>query len=1136
MSIRAIRTTFSCLRYFAILLILIGGVPFSWTALAKAEAEIPDLAWQPEPFVPTFGSSLRFIDFEQGSDRNPGTKSLPWKHHPWDPHATDLAKSGQGVDTYIFRKGVVYRGTLVADDSGLPARPIRLTVDPDWGSGEAVLSGSAGINTPWHRCNQKEATPIPASSRSSTWCTEWTGRDEPRLLWEIRNGVIERIPIARSPNWNIINPNDPRSQWPEISGVIKELRFSVETTRGFSVGDRIWLSTKDRAGSRSSSSSSASGKIARIGTNYLLVDLNHWNLKTLKVGAVLTNSNASTMITALPDRVQQTPINVIAPDLFGQQSPENLRDATLWLEAGGQVRPRSGKVIASNPAEMSITVDIHWGPKNPEPYNRYFLEGLPQFLDTQGEYCYRKTSGDTGILYLRLAGDRDPNNSHIEAASRDNILILKDRRYVDISGLSLRFTNQVPVRSKEARHAPMFAAAVQIRGSSSDITIHHCHLQHLPTGIVTFPSEDGKNNILDNINITDNDFDNIDGSAVVMGSGRDRLAYSKLDARLIHAKVLRNRLRMIGYRPLARLGAGAYGDGIDVDGGELVEIAGNHVDRVWGSGISLTLGSDYERSPVIRPLLRGLVHHNKITNSILGTQDTGGIGTWMGGPTYIYDNISGNPVGYKHAEDRSEKKRDWYRGSSYGIGIYLDGQYKSYVFNNIIWGKNNNIIDSIYNSVAINEAMGFLNTIFHNTIYRFAVGLHKGMFQHNRSYYIGNLMLDIGSRFIQHEALDNSVDYQTLAYSHNVLAGTPSEFGQLGKGKLIICHTIKDWRTNFAKRGAIASETGIITTTPVVQNAAVLDFRPRPGSAAIDAGAKVFVPWGLSRVVGEWNFLQSRQRPEIVNGENLNMNQEWVHRSMFLDIPRNDLRCTNINANSYVQGFLENWARGAVRLNGSNQYCAIKDDDLKKGYTWKTDRSAKHSGALTGAITPRTRDTVDIGDDNFLIEAVLAPDKGHSGGGIASKLKQRGYALTIDEDGAVELALDFGNSTCSRTSSILVNDGQWHHVIAEVDRESPEGINLYIDGILANGRWNGHMDPSMSLSNTDNFTVGRSGNSFFSGNIDFLRIAKGTLAQSETTIGELYNWEFNGPFLKDFSGKPPYGLGRDAGAVEYYPN
>jgi hypothetical protein len=46
-----------------------------------------------------------------------------------------------------------------------------------------------------------------------------------------------------------------------------------------------------------------------------------------------------------------------------------------------------------------------------------------------------------------------------------------------------------------------------------------------------------------------------------------------------------------------------------------------------------------------------------------------------------------------------------------------------------------------------------------------------------------------------------------------------------------------------------------------------------------------------------------------------------------------------------------------------------------------------------------------------------------------------------------------------------------------------------------------------------------------------MRICLGTLNDAKTDIKELYAWEFNGPFLRDFAGNAPRGK-RDAGALE----
>ena len=180
-------------------------------------------------------------------------------------------------------------------------------------------------------------------------------------------------------------------------------------------------------------------------------------------------------------------------------------------------------------------------------------------------------------------------------------------------------------------------------------------------------------------------------------------------------------------------------------------------------------------------------------------------------------------------------------------------------------------------------------------------------------------------------------------------------------------------------------------------------------------------------------------------------------------------------------------------------------------------------------------DSVDIGSSNFLIEAVIAPDAGSGPVGLANKLGDRGYSLQINTSGLVELVLDYGSSSSQRTSLRRVNDGQWHHVLVDIDRSVNEGINIYIDGRLSNGNWSGAQMKTTSLSNTAEFIVGRSETGFFKGKIDFLRLSRGSLAQAETNIEELYKWEFDGPYLYDYYGRLNNNI-RDVGAVEYVPD
>ena len=111
-----------------------------------------------------------------------------------------------------------------------------------------------------------------------------------------------------------------------------------------------------------------------------------------------------------------------------------------------------------------------------------------------------------------------------------------------------------------------------------------------------------------------------------------------------------------------------------------------------------------------------------------------------------------------------------------------------------------------------------------------------------------------------------------------------------------------------------------------------------------------------------------------------------------------------------------------------------------------------------------------------------------------------------------------------------MNDGQWHHAIAEADRKA-KTLTIYVDGqkdASAAG-----LDTTVSLANDGDLYVGGTPDGrYLDGTLDFLRIAQGTLADADTTIEELYAWEFDGPFLRDFAGRKPTSPRRDAGALE----
>ncbi|HEV8541579.1 MAG TPA: hypothetical protein VGR78_04235, partial [Verrucomicrobiae bacterium] len=190
--------------------ILAGAQDMRWSWQEPYAKVLPngDLEWAPHPFKFTPGESIRYIDFESGNDSNDGaSKQTPWKHHPWDPKATGNSAASHSQNTYVFKTGVAYRGRLIIKDAGRAGDPIHLTSDPDWGSGEAVLCGSELVKN-WTKGATRKDIPEP----EKVW---WTDLDfASRSVWTVgKDGAITRIPLARTPNWKVSNPDDVKSEW-----------------------------------------------------------------------------------------------------------------------------------------------------------------------------------------------------------------------------------------------------------------------------------------------------------------------------------------------------------------------------------------------------------------------------------------------------------------------------------------------------------------------------------------------------------------------------------------------------------------------------------------------------------------------------------------------------------------------------------------------------------------------------------------------------------------------------------------------------------------------------------------------------------------------------------------------------------
>ncbi|HAH24317.1 MAG TPA: hypothetical protein DCL77_11285 [Prolixibacteraceae bacterium] len=956
---------------------------YSWETQQAKVLPNGDLEWAPKTFQLVKGTSVRYIDFESGSDANDGlTTATAWRHHPWDASATANALAGSGIQTYIFKRGVIYRGVLTAKESGAEGNPIRLTSDPNWGTGEAGIYGSVKATGGWLKADATIAPSIPNPELVWYKSTGALG-NLTKVVAEITETGIKRVYLARSPNY-VDTPKEPMQKW---------WSFTAKAT--------------------------VNGLLNLTDVNHLVqTDVNFY-----KGGDVWAIEDAITM-------------------------------STLWKQ----------KISDYNPVTKTITVaDGNFGGKD----CKYYVENTPFMLDAPGEYYFDKT---TNRIFIRLEGDKDPNTTTIEIASKSNLISIAAKNNIEISGLTFGFTTCDNLRYGQNDGVP----TIKI-DNSSNIVIKNCKFEYLNGGVMA--NGTGKNLVF-----TDNEMNFMDDFSLLL-NGPDEVS------------ILRNKIFENGTRHLGR-----FYSSIPAIAGNLTigEIAGNIIEHSWGSGINFSWGKASGATTTVT-FIRGLVHHNKVSHSLQGVNDYGGIESWQGGPVYLYDNISEDAQGWHYNWGTALK--------SLGYAFYLDGAFKQYAFNNIVKGTG---FDR--NAGAYMQVLGYYNMYVHNVAYNVNSLTASGdgtLALDGQNYYLANVS-DSTSRQFNHTTRISGIPFES--FGMNFFSGR-SFVGNFITGGLAAGYSLNDFITKLNSYTPDMVEVGVETSKRVFEKPSAGDFRPTATSELIDQGVKFFAPFPLKAVVGEWHFYKHQADSTLIKGENFYFTSEFVNREAYNNFPKNHLKAYGLEAGSFVKGNLEDFTLGALVFDGVKTYCDLNND-----------------------VTSKTIcNNVDMTTTSFILETYFKTTAGHTGGVLISKAATGGYGYQMEVDGTGNAKfnlLNNGSSTFSQSGSLAINDGSWHHVLIEVNRAALS-VTIYIDGALANGASSGVFPGTgTSFTNTGDLLIGKNteGN-FLNGTVDFIRIAKGTLADAKTNIDELYKWEFDGPFLHDFAGNLPIGK-RDAGAIE----
>jgi hypothetical protein len=1020
-----------------------------------------DLQLSQHPFQFNPGESIRYIDYESGDDSNPGTRDAPWKHHPWDPQAS-VEAGVEDVDTFVFKRGVDYRGVIEVRQSGSPGRTVQFTSEPGWGEGEAVLSGAEVLEGPWRKVADEDA-PRHLRLPLNVWAMSLENFGEIHGIWEIRDDGIHPFVLARTPNW-VLDPALPdlREDWYEYASTSRPKK-----------GPRKLLPREP-------------GHPVGVEPGNPLLGVDSGRLEGF--------------------------------------DPEMLKGALLRGESGGMMGYNEVAVVeAFDPETRVIESNYPRYRSDPEAGSRYFLEGKMAFLDFPGEYIVHDN-----ILYVKLAPGRSPAGLHFEAATRSQILRLIEADHIEVSGLSFRFNgNPDPMARPFEDGSYPHPAAIYTRGSITGLQVRNCRFIHVPLALTThLPEEKDR---LDLFTIADNH---------VFRSGEGGMLIGRPSRRSGSIRFLRNDFQECGLTyPMPAA---------DIKAWRLCHAAGNFAYRCGSQGLNIFMGKEghlkYDTADV--PLIRNLVHNNRAEDCMKMSNDFGQIEIWQGGPHYVFNNVSADPNGYWNRVFSTVQGDDerTYRSARFAFSYYLDGAFKAYVFNNLAWGRSNDLRSRLANASALQETLGHQCMVFNNTFHRFGAAFVRHLPEAGRNAYLGNILDDMSDCYFRQDNWnprrrqpDAAFAYQTMAIARNFFSGpAPNYFGQLMYMKPEY-PTLEDFREGLMKWHPIDGSIGTRLEHSPLVNPGEGDFRPRSDSAVRGEGVRVFVPWGLSGVVGEWHFHQyPEQTAPVIYGEEFYMRPELMHRKMYQHVPRWNLTPVGFERSDFTNSPLEDWIPGALRFNGRDQYCILEDRLLRKAATYEFQSHPWHP-KVDRTFDGSNRKTLDIQEGNFLIEIVFSPDESKTACLVRKMDGGFGYQLDMDENGNPQLTLASGGKIFRATGALRFDPGKWHHLIVEVDRHDTEQpVRMYVDGKPVVVERGGVEEVvNAPLSNAGDFLVGSNGSEdFFAGRVGFLRLARGTLRDAHTTIKELYAWQFDGPFLRDFAGvRPPDGA-RDAGALQ----
>jgi len=145
----------------------------------------------------------------------------------------------------------------------------------------------------------------------------------------------------------------------------------------------------------------------------------------------------------------------------------------------------------------------------------------------------------------------------------------------------------------------------------------------------------------------------------------------------------------------------------------------------------------------------------------------------------------------------------------------------------------------------------------------------------------------------------------------------------------------------------------------------------------------------------------------------------------------------------------------------------------------------------------------NLGTDPFTIECWVKSENNEASYFIEKRQKDGHQWLFTLSVGKPYFNYNDGNSNYAyKVSNTVLQQGQWYHLAAVVDRPSSYLPIIYVNGVVGKGRIGQHGNPeTANMDNTGNLYFGRNtyrnAKNYFNGSIDEVRIYNRALTETE---------------------------------------